>query len=141
MDRMSFVRRREDRDLKRLALLERLSGPENGRESVPAPEDLGVRRIARYARFRHVAAFILALALCAAAVGAVGAALEAVVMLRGEGARLAALARVLAWVFAALAAYGLLKGVGEALLLLADAAELANSMHERSTRAPADSAR
>jgi len=122
-------------------LLEQLSVPESARGAVPAPEDPGGGRIARYARFRHVAAFILALALCAAAIGAACAVLEAVIMLRGDGERLAALVRVLARLFAALAAYGLLKGIGEALLLLADTAELANSMHERSTRARADSAR
>ncbi len=126
--------------MERLALLEQLSVRGSARAAAPASEERG-GRIARYARFRHVAAFILALALCAAAIGAACAVLETIIMLRGEGDRLAALARVLARVFAALAAYGLLKGIGEALLLLADTAELANSMNERSTSAHADTPR
>ena len=135
-------RNKNDRDLDRLAYLERLGrGPNHGARAAPPTTPQagpaaagGGPAIARYARFRQVAGLIFALALLAGLWGVLAIVFTVAALLQGELTIVAGAGRIVAWAFAATAGYGILKGLGEVLLLWADMAELWNSHVELSWR-------
>ena len=124
--------RRKDRDLDRLAYLERLSrgAPARAPEAAGGRKEPAVTGFARYARFRQAAALIFTLALLAVLWGALSVVLEVVAYLRADRTLVEGLGRVVAWFFATTVGYGVLKGLGEAILIWADLAELSNSQAE-----------
>ncbi len=137
---VSLVRRRKDRDLERLKLLEELGSTDVARPSAPAAQGRA-GQIARYARFRHVGTFILLLAMGAAAVGAAGIVIACCELFRTDADVAGGILRALAWIIATLTSYGVLKCAGEVLFLLADSAELANSLNERAADVRTDGPR
>jgi hypothetical protein len=138
-------RSRNDRDLDRLAFLERLSHdvPGGGPPASAPPREVGANAapvetgrsaamvaVARYARFRQVAGLLFGLALLALLWALVAVIIAIGALLQGEISVFAGAARIVGWVFAATVGYGLLKGLAEALLLWADVAELSNTATE-----------
>ena len=119
----------------RLAFLERRSRGVSGEKKPATPSPGGVERpvgsgLARYARFRQVASLLFALGLLAVLWGLVAIVLAVATLLRGELTFFSAMGRIVAWGFATTVSYGILKSFGEALLLWADMAELANTQVE-----------
>jgi len=131
--------KKRDRDLERLAMIERLSrsgagagaGPAGAPATRKGPEPVAV---ARYARFRQAAGVLFGLGLLSLVWGAGGVVLAVAGIVGGESTFLAGAARVTLWLFASTALYGILKGLGEALLLWSDLAELVNTGVELSFR-------
>jgi hypothetical protein len=123
-------RKKLERDLDRLAFLERVTrGAQPGSPAASDPT-FATRTIARYTRFRHVASVLFALALLAALWGFLAVVLAVAAMAREEITFLAGASRIVGWAFGATLGYGVLKGLGEALLLWADVAELYNTSVE-----------
>ncbi len=141
--------KRNERDLDRIAFLERLNrggrpgdggNPEASRHARPRGGST-YPPIARYARFRQVASLLFALALLDVLWGIVAIVLAVAALLSGEVSFFAGASRVVAWAFAATVGYGILKGLGEALLLWADVAELNNTAVEISWQRREEEAR
>ena len=125
---------RNDRDLERLAFLERLTrhGPSAGAGRALAGP------VARFARFRRVADLLLALALGVGVCGMGAMAGQIIQTVRGAAGPAEGMGRMAAAAGLTAAGYGLLKGLGELLLLWSDVAELIHSAVADTSDAPGD---